>query len=128
MRVDLRGPAIPNNTNTCCWALTAGAGADNIDLTGGALAAGLSCTFQADVTSATAGAKLNNIPAADLNNTEGLDAAADANDTLTVGSLPSITKGFVPATIAVGGISTLTITIDNTQAGAIPLTERNSVE
>ncbi|MEE9597348.1 MAG: choice-of-anchor Q domain-containing protein, partial [Acidiferrobacterales bacterium] len=39
-----------------------------------------------------------------------------------VGSLPSISKAFAPATIAVGGTSTLTITIDNTQVGAIALT------
>ena len=119
---DLVIAPVPNDSTTCGGTLTATAGTDNIDLTGAALAAGASCTFQADVTAASAGAKANNIPAADLNNDEGLDAAADANATLTVGTLPSIAKAFVPSTIAVGGISTLTITIDNSQAGAIALT------
>ena len=36
-------------------------------------------------------------------------------------SQPSITKSFAPSTIPINGISTLTITIDNTQAGAIAL-------
>ena len=81
---DVEIAAIPNGANTCGGVLTATAGANNIDLSGGALSAGASCTFQADVTAPSAGAKANNIPAAALNNAESLDAAADANDTLTV--------------------------------------------
>ena len=121
---DVEIAAIPNGANTCGGTLTATAGANNIDLSGGALSAGASCTFQADVTSVAGppgDAKANNIPAAALNNAEGLDAAADANATLTMAALPSIAKAFAPSTIVVGGISTLTITIDNTQANSIAL-------
>ncbi len=66
--------------------------ATSIALTGASLGAGLSCSFQADVTAPSAGAKANNIPAADLNNDQGRDAAADANDTLTVLAAADVTQ------------------------------------
>ena len=77
--------ATPNESTTCtAGTVIATAAANNIDLSGASLGAGSSCTFQADVTAPSAGVKATNIPAAALNNAEGLHAAADANDTLTV--------------------------------------------
>ena len=90
---DVEVAAVPSESTTCAGGtVTALPAVTSIALTGASLGAGLSCSFQADVTAPSAGAKANNIPAADLNNDQGRDAAADANDTLTVLAAADVTQ------------------------------------
>jgi LPXTG-site transpeptidase (sortase) family protein len=58
----------------------------------------------------------NTITPADISNNENRDPAGDLTDTLTVNSLEnlSVSKSFSPTTVNPGGLSTLTITLQNT--------------
>lgn len=107
--------AAPNVANGCGGAVTTGAG--SVALTGGTIPAGSSCTITVDVTSSTPGTWTNTIAAAGLTTSVGAsDAAASA--LLTVFASPSLAKTFAPGTIAVGGTSTLTVTLTNPNASA----------
>lgn len=107
--------ATPSNASTTCTGgtLTAADGAATLAYTGGVVGAGASCTITVDVTSATPG---------DLVNTTGeltssLGTSGTASATLNVIAPPPVfTKAFAPATVALGGRSTLTLTIDNAAA------------
>ncbi|MGH9346744.1 MAG: beta strand repeat-containing protein [Vicinamibacterales bacterium] len=103
--------ANPANASTTCTngTLTATAGATSISLSGGEVAAGGSCTATADVTSSTAGSHVNTSGAL----TSSAGTSGTASDTLTVSAAPGFSKSFAPDTIAGGGVSTLTFTIDN---------------
>jgi hypothetical protein len=105
--------ADPANASTTCTGgtLTAVAGTGVISYTGGSLAAGSTCTLQADVTSTTAGTHNNTSG----NLTSSLGNSGTASDSLTVGASvpPNFSKVFSPSAIAHGGTSTLTFTIDN---------------
>ncbi|MCP4897642.1 MAG: DUF4175 domain-containing protein, partial [bacterium] len=108
--------ATPSGASTTCTGgtLTAAAGTGTITYTGGTVGAGATCTVTVD----TAGI----VPGGHLNTTEDLTSSSGnsgpASDTLTVTAPPPPTfaKVFTPDTIAIGGISTLTFTIDNTTA------------
>ncbi len=109
----------PNFNNTCGGAVIPGStlGDTAISLSGGALAGGASCTITVDVTSSTLGDSFNvTQPVTSTNGGTGNSASA----LLTVLDTPSIAKSFVPANIAVGGTSVLTLTITNPNAG-VPL-------
>ncbi|MBN2304870.1 MAG: DUF11 domain-containing protein, partial [Anaerolineae bacterium] len=101
----------------CGGTVTAVAGGTTITLTGGTLAAGPStCTINVTVTSGTAGVYTNN-----AGNLSGLSANLDATGisaTLTVNAAGSATlsKTFTPATIIIGGTSTLQFTLSNPAA------------
>ena len=102
----------PNASTTCAGGvLTAPAGGDTIAFADGALGAGATCTLIVDVTSAVAGSYLNGPEAV----TSSLGASTPVQATLTVDAAdaPVFTKAFSPDTIAPGGISRLTFTIDN---------------
>ena len=100
----------PNAATTCGGTLTA-AGGDTIAFADGELAAGDTCAISVDVTSAVAGSYLNGPEAV----TSSLGASTPVQATLTVDAAdaPVFTKAFSPDTIAPGGISRLTFTIDN---------------
>ena len=91
-----------------------GNGGSNVTLTGGTIPAGGSCTVTVSVTAPVAGSYFNSILAGALQTDEG-NNAAPAIATLTVSALSPVAlgKAFSPATIAAGGISTLTITLNN---------------
>ncbi|MFN8558944.1 MAG: hypothetical protein U0531_16935 [Dehalococcoidia bacterium] len=107
----------PGVVNTCGGTFSAPAAATTVSLSGGSIAAGLTCTVAVTVTGAAEG---------DLLNTPGHPAAPDSLEsdagvagptaTLRVINPPTIAKGFAPATIAVGGTSALTITVTNGSA------------
>ncbi len=106
----------PAVTNTCGGAVsaTAGAtGANAITLTGGSLAPNSSCTVSVTVTSSTTGVLPNTTSGVTSSAPTGLPSNT-AN--LTVIGSPVATKSFSPTSIrtnALGGVSTLTITITN---------------
>ncbi|HTW83248.1 MAG TPA: hypothetical protein VMD91_04150 [Candidatus Sulfotelmatobacter sp.] len=113
----------PNAATTCgAGTVTAVAGSGSVALSGGAVAANASCTISVSVTGTVANTYTNTIAAASLTDTQSVSNgnAATANLTITPAAL-SIAKAFAPASIASGGISTLTITIPNTASGAVAL-------
>jgi len=79
--------ATPNATTTCTGGtLTAAAGTGVISYTGGTVAAGVSCTVQADVSAGTIGMFANT--SGDLTSSSG--NSGTASDTLTVNPLPGV--------------------------------------
>jgi len=103
-------------TTTCGGAVTANAGSSTVTLTGGAIPADGSCTVTVLVTAANAGAFTNTVPAGGLQTSNGNSAgAAVAILTVAAGKQPppGLSKSFSPASIASGGVSTLTITLTN---------------
>ncbi len=78
-----------------------------------------SCTIIVNVTSSSAGAKLNT--SSTLTTAQSTTTAA-ASDTLNVYAPPSVTKTFTPSTIAAGGTATMEITVTNPAANPGNLT------
>ena len=115
--------ATPNAANTCGGTVTTSA--SSVTLTGGAIAANSSCTVTVNVTAAAGGGYINSLAVGALQTSNGGNAAP-AIATLTVipagPSAPTLGKAFSPATIAQGGMSTLTITLSNTSSTAAILT------
>ena len=102
----------PNAATTCAGGvLTAPAGGDTIAFAGGAVAAGGACAISVDVTSAVAGSYSNGPES--VTSSLGDSTAAPATLTVNAADAPVFTKAFSPDTIAPGGISRLTFTIDN---------------
>lgn len=88
-------------------------GTSLLTFSGGSLAPGASCSFPVTL-AVPAGAT----PGTFLNTTSqlisaGLPVSAPATDSLQIEPPPIFTKVFSPAAVAVGGIATLTFTIDN---------------
>jgi uncharacterized repeat protein (TIGR01451 family) len=113
----------PNLATTCGVGTPSGVGGGStVGVTGGTLAASATCTLSVSVTGSTPGSYLNTIPTGSVTSTQGATNAAPATATLTIAPLASLTKSFSPATIVPGGVSTMTIGIDNTSASAVALT------
>ncbi|THB78879.1 MAG: IPTL-CTERM sorting domain-containing protein, partial [Desulfobacteraceae bacterium] len=106
--------ADPTNASTTCsgGTVTAAMGTGTISYTGGTGNTGTTCTVQADVTSITSGT--HNNTSGDLTSSLGNSGTAFATLIVDPAVTPGFNKGFSPATIAFGGSSTLTFTIDNT--------------
>ena len=105
--------AMPARAETDCAdaLLSAPAGGGTITLSGGKVGAGSQCSVSVDVTSSVAGTH-DNLSGA-LTSSAGSSGTAAA--ALTVDpERPGIHKSFFPASIPLGGTSTLTLTIDNT--------------
>ena len=102
---------VPDARTTCGGTVTAAAGGNQISYSGGAVAAGDACAISVDVTSAVAGSYSNGPESV----TSSLGASTPVQATLTVDAAdaPVFSKAFSPDTIAPGGISRLTFTIDN---------------
>ncbi|MEO6965055.1 MAG: ice-binding family protein, partial [Acidobacteriaceae bacterium] len=114
-----------NASTTCGGSLTAAAATSTITLTGGAIPANGSCTITVDVTAPAPGNYFNTLPAGSLQTGNGSNTAP-AVATLTVNAVPvvapTLSKAFSPATITSNGVSTLTITLNNSDAVAANLT------
>ncbi len=108
--VDIADPA---NASTNCLdgIVTAPDGGGTITLSDGRLEAGASCTVTVDVTASTPGVHTN--PAVTLTSSAG-SSISPSTDLTVVTTLPGFSKSFAPSTVAFGGRSTLTFTIDNT--------------
>ncbi len=111
--------ATPNVTTTCpsgTGAVTAAAGSGTIAVTGASMSsAQASCVVTVDVTSNVPGGPYTNA-AANITGIARLTNAVTASS-LTVQSLPALTKAFAPSTVGVGQAATLTFTLTN-PAGA----------
>lgn len=108
--------ATPDPATSGCGtpAFAPAAGDTSLDFSGGAIAAGGSCTVRVDVVALTPGIK-NNVSGTVSSTNGGTGNSAAAS--LTVLSPPGILKSFQPSTIPVGATSTLTLTIGNPNAG-----------
>ena len=111
--------ASPAAASTTCMGgiVSAASGSGTISYSGGSVAAGSSCSLNVDVTSAVVGAALNTT--GDLTSTLGNSGTASDTLSVTATPLPTFLKAFAPAAIPIGGVSTLTFTIDNS-ANAVP--------
>ncbi|MEM7053077.1 MAG: choice-of-anchor U domain-containing protein [Pseudomonadota bacterium] len=96
-------------TNDCGGTLTAVADGATIQLSGGSVAAGATCQIRVDVVTTAVGSLINTTSVL----TSSLGSSAAATATLTARSVPGFSKAFAPNPVAVGGISQLTFTIDN---------------
>ena len=107
----MRAVAFRMPAKTLAW-LTVGT--STVTLTGGTIPAGGSCTVTVPVTAPVVGSYFNALTAGALQTDNG-NNAAPAVATLTVLPMtpPTLSKSFSPATILAGGISTLTITLNN---------------
>ncbi len=117
---------IPNAGTTCGGTLTANTGASTVTLTEGSIMDNGSCTVAVDVTAPDGGSFINSLPAGALQTSNG-NNAAPAVATLTVntptgGGPPTLGKAFSPASINVGGVSTLIITLSNPNSTVADLT------
>ncbi len=103
-------------TNTCGFTFTGGtAGATSINVTGGSIPAGGTCTLRVNVTTTTQGVSTNTTGNV-TTTTAGAPAGLPSSATLTVNSAVSpqvLTKQISPSTIAVNGTAQLRITIRN---------------
>lgn len=123
--VNSAGVATPPAISGCGAApprlLTANTGGTFISLTGGTILAGARCRIDVWVTSSTPGVVINSISPTDISNDQNRDPAGDLTDSLTVNGAEnlSVTKAFFPPTVNPGGLSTLTITLQNTHSSPI---------
>jgi uncharacterized repeat protein (TIGR01451 family) len=117
--------ADPANASTTCApngavgpTLTAPAGGATITFSDGAVGAAQVCVVRVDVTSSAVGTNTNTSGA--LTSTAGTSGSA-TDDLVVDASLPGFSKSFAPASVPLGGRSTLTLTIDNSSNdGSIP--------
>jgi uncharacterized repeat protein (TIGR01451 family) len=111
-----------NAGNTCGGAVTATAGSSAVTLTGGSIPVNGFCVLTVDVVAASGGNYINSLAVGTLVTSNGTNSAP-AVATLTVPAPSSVTlgKAFSPATIAAGGASTVTITLNNASATAATL-------
>ena len=120
----------PNATTTCGGTVTATAGSGSVSLAGGALGAGATtCQIQVNVTvptsvpSGSSAQATNTIAANAVTTAEGVTNAAAASATITrTLAFLTLGKSFSPLAVEPGIASTMTITIVNTNTGAINLT------
>ncbi|MBK6980974.1 MAG: hypothetical protein IPH30_05335 [Betaproteobacteria bacterium] len=109
----------PGAVNACGGAFTPVAGAGSVALSGGSLAAAqASCTVSVNVSSAQVGTYVN--AAANLSGAPASMDASGVNATLNVLAAPTATKAFGAASVATGGVTSLTLTFTN--ANAAPAT------
>ena len=116
----------PDAETTCAGGtLTAAAGGSEVSYSGGSLAAGAACTIAVDVTSVAVGSHPNDM--ASVTSSLGTSTPAEATLTVDPAAAPGFAKAFSPATVDVGGISTLTYTIDNSvnaiEVGSLAFTD-----
>lgn len=120
--------ATPNASTTCiggAFMSPPSSGDTAVTLSAGAIPAGNACTVKVDVI-ATAGSYINTLTVGALQTNQGSNAVA-AVSTLTVspsvppGGPPALGKEFSPATINIGDVSTLTITLSNPNPGVATL-------
>ncbi|MBK9614340.1 MAG: DUF11 domain-containing protein [Uliginosibacterium sp.] len=115
--------ATPNGLAGTCTAgkIAATAGGSSITYQNGASIPAGGCTIIVTVTSSVHGVYTNTIAAGALNTDAGSNTTA-TSATLTVSSLPSLSKAFSPTTILVNDTSTLTLSPANPNAAATTLT------
>lgn len=112
-------PAPAPTTNCTGGVVTAPAGGNTITLTGGTRSAGASCNIDVRVVAAEPGTYDNIVPANSITTSEGRTNEFDSNTaTLRVTSM-TMSKAFYPTTVQANGLSTMTITLQNTSPSAL---------
>jgi hypothetical protein len=112
--------ATPNLTSSCSPAgstpgtFAGAAGAGAVTLSGATVSAGASCTYSVDVTVAASGSFTNTSGAFTSSLRD--SAAAVASINITAADVPAFSKAFAPVSVVQGGVSTLTLTINNATA------------
>ena len=118
------GAGAPAPVSNCGGALTAVAGTQDIQLSGGTLAGDGSCTLVVPVNGTIPGNFTNAIPSSSLTNNEGATNTSPATDTLTLTAQPALnvtktnTTSAGPITIG----TTLTFDIEVKNTGNVSLT------
>lgn len=102
--------ASPIATNTCGGTFNPAAGDTMINLSGGMLAGGATCTLSVKVKATTAGLKINITGAVSAEET---GAGNTGSDNLTVVAPQTISKAFGAASIPLAASTSLTFTINN---------------
>ena len=116
--------ANPAATNSCGGSLQAFPGDTQIVLTGGVMnprpdnGAETICVITVQVTGGTPGAYTNTIDPADFSSSAGT-IAAPVSDVLTINAGVTASKAFLPAMVASGGRSRVTINLVNNSSGAL---------
>ncbi len=112
---DLVIAASPIPVTTCGGTLTATIGTQLIKLIGGAIAsASGTCTITVYVTTNTQGFYPNNIPANNVTTTQGRTNTSASNTPVLEVTGFTMSKAFNPPMVNANGLSTLTITLQNT--------------
>ncbi|HEV2186879.1 MAG TPA: Ig-like domain repeat protein, partial [Stellaceae bacterium] len=108
----------PNGLSTSCGGtVTAVAGTGSLSLLGATLATSSSCTIQVNVTPSVA-ANMTNTTGQITSNESGPGGTATAFLTVTTPTAPTLIKSFGAASIPVGGTTSLSFTVANTNAAA----------
>jgi hypothetical protein len=109
-------------STTCGGTVGATIGQSVVTLTGGAIPADGSCTVTVAITAPTAGNYINSVASGALKTSNG-NNVSPAVATLTVTPVstpvmvpPTLGKSFSPAAISVGGVSTLVLTLSNSNS------------
>ncbi len=105
---------VVNASNTCGGTLMANAGASSLSLIGATIAAASSCTVSVDVTSSTSGVyeEQTSPLTLDIGQAKAAQARLQVED-VVASTLPQFSQVFSPNSIALGGTSTLTFSIEN---------------
>ncbi|QHE83679.1 DUF7933 domain-containing protein [Hydrogenophaga sp. BPS33] len=110
---------VPNASTTCVGgSVSVEASSAAAQMSAGTVPAGGSCTFWFDTVSNVPGLYTNTIPTGAITSTQGVSNGDPASASVRVLEPPTVTKAFVPPTIAPNGVSRLTITLGNNNAGA----------
>lgn len=112
---------VPNASNSCSGTLSATPSGTSVRLSGGALAGNASCLVEVDVLSNIAGTYTNTIGVGAVSSFEGVRNEEPTRARLIISSPPSVSKQFAPAVIPPGGISRLTIFVNNPNAATMTL-------
>lgn len=108
-------PAPANPTDNCTGAnVVAPIGGNTITLTGASILANGNCQITVYVTSSIPEIYNNIIPANTITTTEGRTNIVDSNTATVVVTSMSMSKAFYPDIVQANGLSTLTITLQNT--------------
>jgi uncharacterized repeat protein (TIGR01451 family) len=118
------GPVVvaptPNASTTCAGgSLSAFPGTGSVGIAGATVPANGSCTFSVNVVGNTVGAHTNTIPAEALTSNVGATNPTEASANLTVTSGLTGTKTFSPTAVAKGGVSRVTIQVNNPTPAAL---------
>jgi len=112
----------PAASTTCIGGtVSAAASGTTVGLTGATIPAAGFCTVTVDVLSNISGSYTNTIPVGAVATFEGVSNGESTSARLVVSTPPTVSKQFSPAVIAPNGISTLTIVLGNSNAGAVTL-------
>lgn len=112
----------PNAATSCASGVVfADPSATSLRLAGAIVPANGACTVTVDVLSNISGSYVNQIPALAVSSNEGVSNEEPTSAQIVVSTPPAVAKQFDPAVIPAGGVSRLTIFLENTNATAAVL-------